>query len=308
MTSPVKVTASELIALNRSTAIMRKRPRRPKASQAGDYTSTIKGRGMEFDESRLYQAGDDIRNMDWRVTARTGKPHTKLFREERERPVFVWVDYRAPMFFATKGVFKSVFVAKAAALIGWCAIQQGDRIGGLIFSDQGHHELKPESGKQGVLHLINRLVNDPAWDQNTAEELSNKPQKQDQKQTSIKKAMMRLNRLVRPGSLVYMLSDFRGLEELQSEVARLSKHCEVVLLPIHDVLEESLPVNGTFRLSHNDQDLIINTHDKSHLDQYQQHYQQHTEFLEELAARYRMQLISCLTTDDPIKKLSDYAR
>ena len=88
---------------------------------------------MEFDESRLYQPGDDIRNMDWRVTARTGKPHTKLFREERERPVFVWVDYRAPMFFATQGVFKSVFVARMAALIAWNAVQQGDRIGGLIF-------------------------------------------------------------------------------------------------------------------------------------------------------------------------------
>ncbi len=298
MTSPVQVTVPELIALNRSTAILRKRSRRPKATQSGDYTSSLKGRGMEFDESRLYQAGDDIRNMDWRVTARTGKPHTKLFREERERPVFVWVDYRAPMFFATQGVFKSVFAARTAALIGWNAAQQGDRIGGLIFSENEHHEIKPGQGKQGVLHLINRLVSHPAWTERPAAQHD---------QTNIKKAITRLNRLVRPGSLVYMLSDFRDLENAESEIARLSKHCEIVMLPIHDVLEERLPENGSFRLSHNDQELIINTHDRSNLEKYQQQFKHHSEFLEQIANRYRIHLINCLTTDDPITKLSSYA-
>lgn len=302
MTSPVQVTVSELIALNNSTAILRKRPRRPKAAQSGDYTSSLKGRGMEFDESRLYQPGDDIRNMDWRVTARTGKPHTKLFREERERPVFVWVDYRAPMFFATKGVFKSVFAARTAALIAWNAAQQGDRIGGLIFSENEHHELKPGQGKQGVLHLINRLVSHPAWSDRSRDQHD---------QTKLKTAIMRLNRLVRPGSLIYMLSDFRDLENAESEMAKLSKHCEVVMIPIHDVLEERLPENGTFRftngLGNNGQELIINTHDHSNLEKYQRHFKQHTEFLEQIAGRYRMHLINCLTTDDPIKKLSAYA-
>ena len=300
MTSPVQVTVPELIALNRSAAILRKRPRRPKASQSGDYTSSLKGRGMEFDESRLYQPGDDIRNMDWRVTARTGKPHTKLFREERERPVFVWVDYRAPMFFATKGVFKSVFAARTAALIAWNAAQQGDRIGGLIFSENEHHELKPGQGKQGVLHLINRLVSHPSWTERSVDQ---------QNQTGIKTAIKRLNRLVRPGSLVYMLSDFRDLENAESEMARLSKHCEVVMLPIHDVLEERLPANGSFRLSNgnSEQELVINTHDSSNLEKYQRHFKQHTEFLEQIAGRYRMHLINCLTTDDPIIKLSAYA-
>lgn len=303
MTSPVQVTAPELIALNRSTTILRKKPRRPKAALSGDYSSSLKGRGMEFDESRPYQPGDDIRNMDWRVTARTGKPHTKLFCEERERPVFVWVDYRAPMFFASQGVFKSVFVARAAALIAWNAIQQGDRIGGLIFSEDEHHELKPGQGKQGVLHLINRLVGHPAW-QGVSHE-ANETDPNDP--TTIKKSLKRLNRLVRPGSLVYMLSDFRGLEDAQSEVARLSKHCEVVMLPIHDVLEEQLPANGVFRLSQNEQELVINTHNKSNLELYQQQFNRHHEYLQDVASRYQMHLISCLTTDDPIKKLSAYA-
>ncbi len=302
MTSPVQVTVPELIALNSNTAILRKRPRRPKATQSGDYSSSLKGRGMEFDESRLYQAGDDIRNMDWRVTARTGKPHTKLFREERERPVFVWVDYRAPMFFASRGVFKSVFVAKTAALIAWNAIQQGDRIGGLIFSEQEHHELKPGQGKQGVLHLIRRLVSHPAWQGYSDQVTDIDPDDP----TTIKKSLKRLNRLVRPGSLVYMLSDFRGIEGAYTELSRLSKHCEVVMLPIHDVLEEQLPANGMFRLSQNDQELVINTHNKSNVDLYRQQFNDHNEFLQQIANRYQMHLINCLTTDDPIKKLSAY--
>ena len=116
---------------------------------------------MEYDESRLYQPGDDIRNIDWRVTARTGKPHTKLFREERERPVHVWVDLRAPMFFATRGKYKAVRAAELASLFAWTACQQGDRIGGIVFSDNSHHELKPQRGKSAVLRLIKFMVEAP---------------------------------------------------------------------------------------------------------------------------------------------------
>jgi uncharacterized protein (DUF58 family) len=113
-----------------------------------------KGRGMEFDEVRLYQPGDDVRSIDWKVTARTDKPHTKLFREERERPVFISVDNRPTMQFATRGVFKSVQAAKLAALIAWAAQRHGDRIGGQIFSSQSCYELKPQHGKHGVLRFF----------------------------------------------------------------------------------------------------------------------------------------------------------
>lgn len=255
---------------------------------------------MEFDESRLYQAGDDIRNIDWRVTARTGKPHTKLFREERERPVFVWVDYRAPMFFATRGVYKSVFAARAAALIAWNAIQQGDRVGGLVFSETEHHELKPGLGKAAVLHLINRLVHHPAWDDRTTQTGS--------EQADLKKALQRLNRLVRPGSLVYLISDFRGAVQAKSEFARLARHCEVILINIHDVLEETLPAKGIFRLRRQEHELVINTYDEAIVERYQQQSEQHTQWLEDLAGRYRLRYIPCLTTDEPLKKLMAHAR
>ena len=92
--------------------------------------------------------------MDWRVTARTGKPHTKVFREERNRPVFVWLDLRRPMLFATRGAFKAVRAAEIAALVAWSAVANGDRLGGLVFSETEHHELRPALGARAALRLL----------------------------------------------------------------------------------------------------------------------------------------------------------
>ena len=112
----VRITVPALVALNRSAAGLSLRSARVRARMSGEYISRFKGRGMEFDESRPYQPGDDVRNLHWRVMARTGKPFTKLFHEERERPVFVWIDLRSRMFFGTRGAYKAVVAARAAAL------------------------------------------------------------------------------------------------------------------------------------------------------------------------------------------------
>ena len=110
--SPVRVTQAELIRLAAPARLLSLDAMRARARRGGQYLSHFKGRGMEFDEARPYQDGDDPRNIDWRVTARTGKPFTKLFREERERPVLLWLDLRAAMHFATRGSFKSVLAAR----------------------------------------------------------------------------------------------------------------------------------------------------------------------------------------------------
>ena len=140
--APASICAARLIALNRESRGLSLRAGLISAAQAGDYQAAVKGRGMEYDESRPYQAGDEIRHIDWRVTARTGKAHTKLFREERERPVWLWIDFRAPMFFATRGRFKSVLAAELAALFAWTAARQGDRVGGMVFAEATRHELR----------------------------------------------------------------------------------------------------------------------------------------------------------------------
>ena len=153
---------------------------------------------MEFAESRPYAPGDDVRNLDWRVTARTGRTHTKLFREERERTVMLSVDYRAAMWFATRGAFKSVRVAQLASLLAWSASHHGDRVGGQIFSDHGCSEFKPEHGQRGVLRLIRQLAEAqaPALPATASE-------------TVPAMAMKHLQQHAKPGTLVFVLSDFR---------------------------------------------------------------------------------------------------
>ena len=136
-TDLVSIRLKTLIDLAKSIAMLKRRRHQIKAGQNGEYVSRFKGRGMEFDETRIYQPGDDIRSIDWRVTARSDKTHTKVYREERERPVFISVDYRPTMAFATRGVFKSVQAAKIAGLLAWSAQANGDRIGGQIFNEHG---------------------------------------------------------------------------------------------------------------------------------------------------------------------------
>lgn len=205
-----------------------------RARQSGQFLSTLRGRGMEYDESRPYQPGDDIRQLDWRVTARTGKPHTKLFREERERPVFMCVDYRRPMFFATRGVFKAVQAARLAAVLAWRAQQNGDRVGGFVFADAMHHELPPRRSRTAALEWVKLLADSaPACRRETAMPAGDAP---------LAAAITRLQRVAKPGSLVFLISDFRGFDDSAAAgLARLAQHTDTVLLAVHDALEAEFP-------------------------------------------------------------------
>ena len=124
----------------------------------GLHHSKLRGRGVDFDQVRVYQPGDDVRTIDWRVTARTQEPHTKLFHEERERPIYLLVEQSRQLFFGSGLMFKSVLAARAAGLIGWAALGHNDRIGGLVFGGQDNHEIKPRRSKQSLLQLLARLA------------------------------------------------------------------------------------------------------------------------------------------------------
>jgi len=131
----------------------------PQAKAPVDFPHPFGGRGIDFEETRIYQPGDDIRTMDWRVTARTGKPHTKVYREERERPTFFLVDYNPSMFFGSKVAFKSVIAAKTAAILAWAAAREGNRVGGLVFSGNLLRTTPLKASSHGVLPLLKSLAN-----------------------------------------------------------------------------------------------------------------------------------------------------
>lgn len=316
---------SELVAASLKTLIDLARPAvgldlkhsAIRAGQSGGYVSRFKGRGMEFEEARVYQAGDDIRNIDWRVTARTGDPHTKLFREERERPVFVSVDNRLAMHFATRGVFKSVLAAKLAGLLAWAAQHHGDRIGGQIFTDTVCRELKPQNGRHAVLRFLNAIVSEVASTTDGQKNVA----RPTAAAITLEQVLARLMQHARPGSRVYIVSDFRGInDQVETYLAKLSRHCEVVLIFVYDPLESHLPEKGRYRFiamggvyaaslsgtgaaTDDVRDVVVDTGDRQRLLKYQQHFSERLRQLEQIAKKFGLAFIQCSTTDDPIQRL-----
>ncbi len=253
--------------------------------QAGNYLSRSKGRGMEFDEVRHYQTGDDVRAIDWRVTARTGKTHTKLFREEIERPVLVATDLSQNMHFGSKLLFKSVQAAHLAALIAWHAKIRGDRLGGLVFCDDQHIELKPRSRKAGVLHYLHALTTLNNQKKRTYSEKSDaiETEKAENSRQNIHQYFdqhcARLRHIAKPGSLVYLITDGHALRDEKNcphalrHLSQISQHCELVLCLISDPLEQALPESSlklavTFTDGINRQQLTLG--DNHTAEQYQQ--------------------------------------
>ena len=205
---------------------------------SGNYLARSKGRGMEFDEVRHYQNGDDIRAIDWRVTARTGKTHTKLFREEVERPVLIATDLSTSMLFGSRLLFKSVQAAHVASLVAWHAKSRGDRIGGVVFNQTNHTELKPRSRQQGVLHYLHGLVKIHADSLHSAGEKTDR----NKAAQAFEQNCARLRQLAKPGSLVYLITDaFNLSDEAIRHLANISRHCELVVCMISDPLEQQLP-------------------------------------------------------------------
>jgi uncharacterized protein (DUF58 family) len=210
--------------------------------------SKMRGRGIDFEEFRPYQAGDDIRTIDWRVTARTGKPFTKVFREERERPVIIAIDQSSSMFFGSQVAFKSVIAAQAAAIFCWMAIDNGDRVGGLVFSDSDQALVRPKRSRRSALHLLNQLQ---TFNARLADKESRLAAAQEgQTHGGLTQALADIRRITKPGSTLYILSDFSTLDETAIQyLNQLSRHNNVVCCIIYDALEENLPVPGYYSIT-----------------------------------------------------------
>ena len=265
--------------------------------QTGAYVSHFRGRGMEFDESRPYQPGDDPRSIDWRVTARSTEAYTKLFREERERPVLVVVDLTPSMHFATRGCFKSVNASRAAALLAWSAHHRGDRLGGILFGDTTHRELKPRLGRQAALRFVHELAGHPDWEQRGVTQAAS--------EAAFTQAMSALRRVARPGSLVVVISDFTGFTRAaQSYLSSVARHNEVLAVFMNDPLERQLPPPGRYRLvSADDKELAIDTFASAARRDYRQAFESRSHKLEAFCQRYGVHLMPMSTDDDPVSTL-----
>jgi len=292
--SPVSVSQAGLIRLSGPARAIALDVLRVNSLQTGAYVSHFRGRGMEFDESRPYQPGDDPRSIDWRVTARSSTAYTKLFREERERPVLVVVDLRSSMHFATRGYFKSVNASRAAALLAWAAHHRGDRLGGLIFGDTTHRELKPRLGRRAALRFVHELAEHPDW------------QKRDARANpeGLRQAMSSLRRVARPGSLVVVVSDFTDFSrKAQSYLSSVARHNEVLAVFMNDPIERKLPPPGRYRLVSKDNEMAIDTFANAARRDYEQAFEQRARELDVFCQRYGVHLMPMSTDDDPVSTL-----
>lgn len=216
-----------------------RRRRRALAQLSGGQRSNFRGRGIEFEEVRGYQPGDDIRAIDWRVTARTGEAHTKMFHEERERPVLLVVDQRSSMQFGTQNCFKIVLAAELAALLAWSALGSNERVGGFLMRDRDHWEMRPRNSRRTVLALLSALAETPA------------PAEAGTVNNRFSTLLRSVRRVARPGSSVFLVSDFDGAEEdeAREEFFQLARHVEVTAIHCSDPLESQLPPAGRYSVT-----------------------------------------------------------
>lgn len=231
--SPASTSLDELVGLRALAAALARRRRTSAAPLAGGTASRRLGRGLDFAEVRAYRPGDDVRQIDWKVTARTGHPHTKLFVEERERPVYLVVDFRSAMRFGTRGMYKSVLAARLAAIVGWSAVAARDRTGGFVFTDDWHAEVRPETGRRGLMGLFRATVHA----QNRIPSAGGVAQFGD--------TLKRLAKVVHPGSTVYLFSDFKDFDgPARQTLGGALRRQELVAVHIVDPLDERLPEHG----------------------------------------------------------------
>jgi len=249
------------------------------AGISGIHMSKMRGRGIDFEEFRPYQAGDDIRLIDWRVTARTGRPFTKVFREERERPVIIALDQSPNMYFGSQVAFKSVIAAQAAALFCWLAIDNGDRVGGLVFSDTGANLVRPRRSRRSAMHLLNYVY---AYNQRLmTRKPADEPVLDPGFQPGLAYSLGQIRRITKPGSTLYIISDFMTLDERAMQyLNQLSRHNNVVCCFVYDALEEVLPVPGYYSITDGRRKGALNTYNTRVRQLYREHFRNRVEWLQ----------------------------
>jgi len=271
--------------------------RKAYSSLAGNYSSPFKGRGVNFDEVRPYQPGDDIRNIDWNVTARTDKVHTKVFKEERERPVFIIVDLSSSMIFGTRHCLKSVTAVKAAALFAWAGANNNNRIGGLIFNNHKHIEMRPKGGHKGVLRFLKMLTD---FHNSTITQELTEQQNSAAIETSeaidTKRLFLRMQKFIHPGSMVLFASDFNQADaDYFKPVQRIARHNDLLMAHIYDSLESRLPPPGNYAISNGSDNQSIDTHNRLLCASFHQLFQKKTAALEQFCKQNQINLIDLAT-------------
>ena len=257
----------------------------------GEYHSTFKGRGMTFSEVRQYQYGDDVRNIDWNVTARTNLPHIKVFEEERELIMMLMVDVSGSELFGTEEQFKNEVVTEIAATLAFSATQNNDKIGLILFSDEVELYIPPKKGRSHVLRIIRELI-----------EFQPKS-----KQTNIAEALKFLRNVMKKKAIVFVLSDFIAEDYKQTLKIVAGKH-DVTGIRVYDKSEEAIPNLGMVQMLDEESGelMLVNTTSKKVRINYSKFYHEKVEYYKDSFAKAGAGTIDCRVDESYVKKLLGY--
>ena len=261
----------------------------------GDYHSNFKGRGMTFSEVREYVPGDDVRSIDWNVTARTGKPHLKIFEEERELSVLILIDVSSSGVFGSKKNLKIDLGVEIAAMLSFSAIKNNDKVGLALFSDKIEKYIPPKKGKKHVLRLITDIVNHDFENSN--------------KRTSIKTAIDFANKISKRKSVIFLISDFID-DNFWNELKFLNFKNDVIGLQIYDSYERNFPNLGIINIhdSETGENTWIDTTSKKIRDKFQENSIEKLNSFSKKCKNIGFDLIQISTDDDYIKFLMQFFR
>jgi len=263
---------------------------------SGRHASRLRGRGLNFEELRHYRAGDDIRTMDWKVTNRTGKPHVRVFTEERERPVLLVVDQRISMFFGSQLKMKSVIAAELAALAAWRVLSVGDRIGALVFNDTDIIETRPHRSRKTAMQILHNVLKF----NHTLK--ADYPAAQNDKQLNA--VLKETERLSGHDYLIVIISDMSGWnEETVKRIKRLSRHNDVMASLVFDPLEKTLPDSNQLVLSDGDMQIQVDARKAGLSAQYTKHFESGVEHLQKELNKHGIPVIPMSTGEAVLTQL-----
>jgi len=258
---------------------------------SGRKRSRLRGRGLDFDELRHYRPGDDIRNMDWRVTRRAGSPFVRVYTEERDRPVWVLVDQRLNMFFGSQHQMKSVAAAELAALTAWRVLGVGDRIGALLFNDHEHHLFRPARSSRAVMGWLETLVK-------MNHELVADAQWQPQ-QSALGAALKALAPRLSHDGLVIIVSDFEGWDEdCAQRIKDIRRDNDVIAALISDPLEQSIDLAHKLVVSDGRFQLEVDSDNSPAAERYRNQFEERLTTLTEALKRHGIPLLQISTAQE----------
>lgn len=289
----VYIQLDELVRLQHKASGFSFLPRQPVHSiLSGRHASKLRGRGLNFEELRDYLPGDDTRNIDWKVTARTRTPYVRVYTEEKDRTVWLLVDQRVTMFFGSQQRMKSVVAAEVAAISAWRVLSVGDRVGALVFNDSEISVVPPHRSRERVMQILKQVVKK---NRQLRADADVKPDP-----NKLNEALKQVSTLARHDCLICLVTDGDGINgDTRKHISRISEHNDVLAALIYDPLEKDIPAAGRLRFADNEGQLEADTSNRKLRSDFQAEFEKRLERIETASRRFSIPVIA-LDTNRPV--------